>query len=89
MSEHYMSSGERHATKSSAFANTENHICKNDLRQMAIKKKLVCPTCRSSKSTIYIYEGAPTSGRVSQKCSVCGHLLFIDYGKMTLQDTES
>lgn len=84
----YRSSGARRATNPGGNANTQKHLRKCDLKKMDVKKKLICPTCRSSSSTIFIYEGAPTSGCVSQRCYNCGHLLFIDYEKMTLQDTE-
>lgn len=83
-----MSSGARRATFPGTYANNLNHLRKCDLKNMPVKKKLVCPNCRSSRSTIFIYEGSSSSGCVSQRCCVCGHLLFIDYEKMTLQDTE-
>ena len=89
MSEYtYTTSSARRAMFPGGNANTQNHLRKCDLKKKQVKKVLTCPTCRSSKSSIYIYEGSTIGGQVSQRCFNCGHLLFIDYDKMTLQDTE-
>ena len=70
-------------------ANSQAKVRKCDLKKRIVKKKLICPTCRSSKSTIYVYDDAPTCGHISQKCNSCGHLLYIDYEILTVQDAES
>lgn len=67
----------------------QGRVRKSDLKKQPFKKKLICPTCRSSKSTIFVYSDEPTSGHISQRCSVCNHLLYIDYTNLTIQDAES
>ena len=70
-------------------AKPQMKVRRSDLKLRPIMKKLICPTCKSSKSTIYVYADAPTCGHISQKCNNCGHLLYIDYERLTVQDAES
>ncbi len=69
-------------------AKPQMKVRRSDLKLRPVKKKLVCPTCKSSKSTIYVYDDEPTSGHISQRCNVCNHLLYIDYENLTVQDAE-